>query len=204
MYIKELAVNYYQVINNMLERQNGIITTAQVVAADVPRLYLSKMVAENLLRKVDRGIYAAPEAWEDEMFLLQYKYSKGIYSHETALYIHGFTDRAPTRFVMTFPYGYHAESIANTNIRMRKVVKSIYELGIVESKTTFGNKIRLYGIERTLCDIVKGNNSCDIQIVNQAMKRYALSKDKNISRLLQNAEQLRVKPKILAYMEILL
>jgi len=188
----------------MLERQSGIVTTAQVVAADIPRLYLSKMVTKKLLRKVDRGIYAAPEAWEDEMFLLQYKYSKGIFSHETALYIHGFTDRAPTRFVITFPYGYHAESISSTNIRMKKVVKSIYKLGIVERKTTFGNKIRLYNTERTLCDIVKGNNRCDIQIVNQAMKRYALSKEKNISRLLQYAELLRVKPKILVYMEILL
>jgi len=191
-------------ITDMLERQSGIVTTAQVSAAGIPRLYLSKMTANNLLRKVERGIYAAPEAWEDEMFLLQYKYSKGIFSHETALYVHGFTDRTPTRFVMTFPYGYHAQSIASTNVRMKKTVKSIYELGIVERKTTFGNKIRLYNLERTLCDIVKGNNSCDIQIVNQAMKRYALSKEKNISRLLQYAEQLRVKPKILAYMEILL
>jgi len=191
-------------ITDMLERQSGIVTTAQVSAAGIPRLYLSKMTAKNLLRRVERGIYAAPEAWEDEMFLLQYKYSKGIFSHETALYVHGFTDRTPTRFVMTFPYGYHAQSIASTNVRMKKTVKSIYELGIVERKTTFGNKIRLYNLERTLCDIVKGNNSCDIQIVNQAMKRYALSKDKNISRLLQYAEQLRVKPKILAYMEILL
>lgn len=197
-------MDYIKAITDMLGRQSGIVTTALVSAAGIPRHYLSKMVAMNLLRKVARGIYAVPEAWEDEMFLLQYKYSKGIFSHETALYIHGFTDRAPTRFVMTFPYGYHAESIASTNIRMKKVVKGIYELGSVEKQTTFGNKIRLYDLERTLCDIVKGNNSCDIQIVNQAMKRYALSKEKNISRLLQYAEQLRVKPKIIAYMEVLL
>jgi len=197
-------MDYMNKIANMLERQSGIITSSQANAVGIPRQYLSRMVADNILRRVARGIYAAPEAWEDEMFLLQYKYSKGIFSHETALYVHGFTDRTPTRFVMTFPYGYHAQSIASTNVRMKKTVKSIYELGIVERKTTFGNKIRLYNLERTLCDIVKGNNSCDIQIVNQAMKRYALSKEKNISRLLQYAEQLRVKPKILAYMEILL
>lgn len=197
-------MDYMNKIANMLERQSGIITSSQANAVGIPRQYLSRMVADNILRRVARGIYAAPEAWEDEMFLLQYKYSKGIFSHETALYIHGFTDRSPTRFVMTFPYGYHAESITSTNIRMKKVVKSIYELGSVEKQTTFGNKIRLYDLERTLCDIVRGNNSCDIQIVNQAMKRYALSKGKNISRLLQYAEQLRVKPKILAYMEVLL
>ena len=197
-------MDYIKAITDMLKWQSGIVTTAQISAAGIPRHYLSRMVADNILRRVARGIYAAPEAWEDEMFLLQYKYSKGIFSHETALYIHGFTDRTPTRFVMTFPYGYHAQSIASTNIRMKKAVKSLYDLGIVDGKTSFGNEIRLYDLERTLCDIVKGNNNCDIQIVNQAMKKYAAFKGKNISRLLQYAEQSRVKPKILAYMEILL
>lgn len=197
-------MNHIKAITEILERQSGIVTTAQINAAGIPRLYLSKMTAKKLLQKVDRGIYAAPEAWEDEMFILQYKYSKGIFSHETALYIHGFSDRTPTRFVMTFPYGYHAKSISGTNILMKKALKKIYELGIVESKTPFGNTIRLYDLERTLCDIVKGNNVCDIQIVNQAMRRYALSKEKNISRLLEYAELLRVKSKIVAYLEVLL
>lgn len=36
------------------------------------------------------------------------------------------------------------------------------------------------------------------------MKRYAASKDKNIHKLMQYADQLRVKPKVLRYMEVLL
>jgi len=36
------------------------------------------------------------------------------------------------------------------------------------------------------------------------MKRYAASKDKDIHKLMQYAERLRVKPKVLRYMEILL
>lgn len=44
----------------------------------------------------------------------------------------------------------------------------------------------------------------DIQVVNTAMKRYAASKEKDIHKLVKYAEQLRVKPKILHYMEVLL
>ena len=58
--------------------------------------------------------------------------------------------------------------------------------------------------DRTLCDIVRGNNTCDIQIVNQAMKYYAESKGKDIQKLTGYAKKLRVKPKIQNYMEILL
>ena len=66
-----------------------------------------------------------------------------------------------------------------------------------------GNPIRVYDLERTLCDILRGSGS-DIQIVSEAMKRYAASKDKNIHKLMKYADQLRVKPKVLRYMEVLL
>ena len=58
-------------------------------------------------------------------------------------------------------------------------------------------------MERTLCDIVRGEGS-DIQIVLDAMKRYAKYDKKNINLLMEYAEQLRVKRKILRYMEVLL
>ena len=61
----------------------------------------------------------------------------------------------------------------------------------------------MYGVERSLCDIVRGSGS-DIQVVKEAMKRYAASKEKDIHRLMKYAEQLRVRPKILHYIEVLL
>ena len=41
----------------------------------------------------------------------------------------------------------------------------------------------MYDLERTLCDILRGNG-IDIQIINQAMKKYALSKNKNIHKFM--------------------
>ena len=35
------------------------------------------------------------------------------------------------------------------------------------------------------------------------MKRYAASRDKNMHKLMRYAERLRVKPKVMRYMEIL-
>ena len=145
-----------------------------------------------------------PSAWEDEMYLLQYRFSKGIYSHETAVYLHGLTDRTPARFTMTFPWGYNAASLKNENVTEKRAIKEIYGLGMTKLISPAGNIVRVYDVERTLCDIVRGNNACDIQIVNQAMKRYAESKSKDIQKLTNYAEKLRVKLKVLNYMEILL
>ena len=95
------------------------------------------------------------------------------------------------------------EMLKQENLIVKRVVPENYEFGRIEIESPSGNPIRVYDLERTLCDILRGSGS-DVQIVGEAMKRYAASKDKNIHKLMQYADQLRVKPKVLRYMEVLL
>jgi len=193
-----------RLIEEFLQNAGDVVTSKQITEAGFHRSILSELVEASELVQVARGVYMKPSAWEDEMFLLQYRFSKGIFSHETALYLHGFTDRTPARFAMTFPWGYNTASLKEENVITKRVIKVLYRLGITELTSPAGSIIRTYDVERTLCDIVRGKNTCDIQIVNQAMKHYAESKGKDIQKLTSYAEKLRVKPKILNYMEILL
>ena len=197
-------MNTHEAILGMLEEKNGFITSAQVTDAGLQRRALSELVAANRIYRVERGIYALPQSWEDDMYFLQYRYSKGVFSNGTALYLHKLTDRTPQTYTLTFPHGYNAAGLKKHNVKIKIVTPEIYEMGITEKNSPSGNPLRVYDIERTLCDIVKGNNGYDIQLVNQAMKTYAESKGKDMAKLLGYAERLRVKPKILRYMEVLL
>jgi len=199
-----IKINKYESIDELLSQNNGFITSMQVTQAGLQRRLLSELVAQNRLYRVERGIYALPEVWEDEMYFLQYRFSKGVFSNETALYLHGLSDRTPHAYSLTFPHGYNSSGFKKYNAKAKYVTAEIYDLGISEKLSPFGNKLRVYDVERTLCDIVKGNNTCDIQLVNQAMKEYASSKELNMSKLINYSEKLRVKPKILKYMEVLL
>lgn len=182
---------------------SGIITSKQVTESGIHRSILKELVDDGLLYQFGRGIYVRSDAWEDEFYLLQCKYERGIFSHDTALYLLGYSDRTPAQYTMTFPKGYNALSLKKENVIIRRVIEENYFLGITEIKSPCGNLVKIFNLERTLCDIVRGSGS-DIQIVNAAMKRYAASKEKNIHKLMKYAEQLRVKPKILHYMEVLL
>ena len=188
----------------MIDNNNGFITTSMVTEAGVQRRTLSELVEKGSIYRVERGIYSLPDTWEDEMYYLQYRFSKGVFSNETALYLHDLSDRTPIAYTMTFPHGYNALSAKESGVTAKFTIASNYELGIAELPSPCGNPIRVYDKERTLCDIVKGNNSCDISLTNKAMKAYAHSLDKNINKLTSYAEQLRVKSKILRYMEVLL
>jgi len=199
-----IYMTHIENIRNLYKQNNGIVTSAMLTKLGIPRCYLKQLTDSGELQLVRRGIYVYSEAFEDEMFILQSKYSKGIFSHETALYIHGFTDRTPAKFTMTFNFGYHNISLKDENIIEKYSKDNCYSLGICERLSPCGNKIKVYDIEKTLCDIVRGKDTCDIQIVNDAMKRYAHSTEKNIRLLFEYAEKLRVKKKIQNYMEVLL
>lgn len=129
---------------------------------------------------------------------------KGIFPHETALYLHGMTDRTPIRYTMTFPFGYNNGSVKKQGIIAKLSTVETYGLGIITVSSPSGNPAKVYDIERTLCDIVKARHRADIQVINQAMRTYASSKNKDIAKLMNYADQLRVKPKVLKYMEVLL
>lgn len=191
-------------IQKILKINNGIVTTTQVTEARIPRRCLSAMVDSGTIYRVERGIYALPEVWEDEMFFMQYRFSKGIFSNETALYLHNMTDRTPIRYTMTFPFGYNTGGVKKQGIVAKLSTKEMYDLGIITVSSPVGNPIKVYDIERTLCDIVKTRHRADIQVINQAMKTYAISKEKDIAKLMSYANHLRVKPTVLKYMEVLL
>lgn len=191
-------------IKKMLEAsENGIITSAQVTEAGLHRNALQQLVKDGEIYRFGRGLYVRRNSWEDDLYLLQKKYGRGIYSHDTALYLLGYSDRTPAKYTMTFPKGYNAPSLKQETIIIKRVVPENYEFGQIQIKSPAGNLIRTYDLERTLCDILRGNGS-DIQIITDAMKRYAASGEKNIHKLMQYAERLRVRPKILRYLEVLL
>ena len=182
---------------------DGTITAEQVTAAGLHRSILQELVENGELYRFGRGLYVRSSVWEDDLYLLQRKYGRGIYSHDTALYLLGYSDRTPAQYTMTFPKGYNSPSLKQENIIIKRVVPENYSFGVTELLSPCGNPIRIYDLERTLCDILRGSGS-DIQIVVAAMKKYAASKEKDIHKLMQYADQLHVKPKVLRYMEVLL
>ena len=75
---------------------------------------------------------------------------------------------------------------------------------MIEKKTTFGNIVRCYDVERTVCDFLRTRERCDEETVIAAVKNYARFKDKNLARLAMYAEQFKVAGELKRYMEVLL
>ncbi len=72
-----------EAIIQMAKENNGTVTAAMVVAAGfLSWKYQISCLIKGMIEKSARGIYILPEVWEDEIFNLQNRFKRGIYSHE--------------------------------------------------------------------------------------------------------------------------
>ncbi len=191
-------------ILKIAQNNNGIITSAQVTKAGISREYIRILVEKGLLERSERGVYTIPTVFEDEMFNLQMRFKRGIFSHETALFLMNLTDRTPIKFIMTFPLKYNTSALNSENVKYYRVKDELYRIGIITINSSNGNPVQIYNAERTLCDILRSRSYTDIQIISDAFKRYTSLEKKDIPLLSGYSKLFHVEKKLRSYLEVLL
>ena len=194
----------YEILDKLLEDNNGYLYTREVVEAGISKTYLAAYVKEKGLERVAQGVYLSSEEWKDELYVLQLKNQQAVYSHETALYLHGMMEREPSKITMTVKYGYNATHLRKQGVKVFQTRENRLFLGQCEVKTNFGNIVMVYNKERTMCDIVGNKKNMDIQIFQTALKEYAKEKGKNLTELMEYAFLLGVEEEMRRYTEVLL
>ena len=197
-------MNYIEEIEKLIQKQNGTVLSADLDLYEIPRTYLQMMVAEGKLERVDRGVYVTTDAIEDEMYYMQMKYPKLIYSHETALYLHGLSDRTPFQYSASVPSGYKAVGSVAKRFKVYYIKRELHEMGIETVQSSHGNPIKTYNIERTICDLIRSRNRIEVQILNESLKRFVKLKSADLSILMDYAKKLKIDAVLKNYLEMLL
>ena len=197
-------MDYHKLLETLLLEKEGMLLTKDIIEAGISKQLLSKYVKKGYIERVAQGVYLSKDAFEDEMYVLQARSKKAIFSHETALYLHDLTDRDPLQYTVTLPSGYNASNFKNDGIYVYFIKNDLLNLGVEYGKTPFGRNIRVYNKERTICDIVRNRNGIDSAIFNEGIRRYLSEKEKDIPKLLQYAEKFRVEKIIRQYVEVLI
>ena len=191
-------------LQSILTKNGGTVTTAQANTIGVSNERLRLLVKAGELERVAFGVYVSPDEFVDEMYTVQLRRPKVIYSHETALFLHDLTDRDPLCYCVTVPTGYNATRLRADGLTVFTIKRELHELGKTELATMFGHTVAAYDLERTICDCLRSRNQMDIAVVTDAIKRYAGRKDKNLNMLMRMAETFQVAKRLRSYMEVLL
>ena len=176
--------------------KNGYLTTKDVTDNNIPRIYLTKLIKENKIERVSRGVYIKKNELVDEFVILQSKSEYAIYSNNTALYLHGFSNRIPIRYDITVKSGYKGSLQKEKNVNLFYTKRELLELGVINYKLDSGNIIRVYDLDKTICDIIKNKKKIDAEIFNKAIREYFYSKKKNTLKLYEYARKMNIYNKV--------
>lgn len=190
--------------DDMTKRNNGYLTTADVVAAGYSKTYLAEYIRQRDMERVAQGVYMSSDVWLDEMYIIHLRNKNAVFSHESALYMHNLIDSEPTAVMLTVPKGYNAKHLKERECRVYYVPTDIFEMGRIEKETNFGNKVYVYDMDRTVCDIIRYKDKFEIQTFQTAIREYMRSKDKNIHNLMKYAEKMKISDKVRVYTEVML
>lgn len=183
-------------IKQIMEENNGIISSRMIEPLEISRQYLSILESNNEIERVSRGIYQSPDVFEDSFYSFQLKYKKAIFSHMNALYFYGMTEEFPYNYTVTVPQSYHVDTV-NEKCNVFYVSDDILELGICEVETPNGNKVRTYDIERSICDIIRSKNRMDLEQVKKVIKQYMKSKNKDMSKLSEYSKKMGINEQVI-------
>jgi hypothetical protein len=140
----------------------------------------------------------------DEMVGIQARYIVAIFSHETTLYLLGLSDRMPLFYSVTVPAGYNATSLKVSGAKVYLVNRGLYQLGSIKVRSPHGNNIETFNLERTICNVLRNRNQVDIQMFNEALKRYVQKKERDLNLLYNYSKQFRIQKILREYVEFLL
>lgn len=193
----------YSKLKEIIKANGGFITRQDVDNANIPSWFLSDFVKRNNLNRIAPGFYAEGTYVIDNYYFLQRRYPKYIFSGLSALYLLGLTDKIPTDIEVIGPQDYHPSRNKIDNLVVHKLSnKEIYEFGIKEIKTMFGNTVKVYDEERTICDVIKYRDKYDAETFIKAIKFY-IRKINNQTKLFKYARKMGIEKKVYEVMEVI-
>ena len=194
-------MDYRKKIEQHLAKTGGIITASYCRANDIPTVYLTRLVREGLLTRESAGLYISKNGMYDEYYFLQHRFSKVVFSYETALHLLGVTDKIPQTIDITVHYSYKFNETP-PGVNIHYVHKGLHDLGMVEVRTMFNNKVKVYSYERTLCDFIAHKDKMDAEVYITLIRSYAKYEEKDIQALYNIAVKMGIEEDVKSIMEL--
>ncbi len=184
---------------------SSVLTAKEAKASGVSKYQFYKLVSENNLERLSRGVYAPADAWTDELLIIHKRCPLAVFSHDEAFFYHGLVDHEPLQHTITVYSGFNAHRLkASCNVKVYSVKKDLLDVGKTLIIDTLGNEVPMYNLERTVCDAFRSRNSIEAQDFNAILKSYVARLDKDLNLLMEYAKLFRVDNVARRYLEVLL
>ncbi len=188
-------------IKELLKQNNGIITTKQIEEIGISRVHIKQFIESGTIERVKKGIYISRDMLEDEFYIFQLKNKNAIFSYNTAMYLFRASERTPDKIDVTVYSGYNVQRFPN-NMKVHYVKKNLLNLGVAIVNSPSGFKVKVYNMERTICDILKDRNTgVDKEQTNKFIRNMIVHNQVDLNKIWEYAKELKCTKQLETVME---
>jgi predicted transcriptional regulator of viral defense system len=173
---------------------------------DLPDAYtyyqLLKLVKKGIVLRVKQGVYRyeSPE-FDSTMLDVEKIVPGGVLCMYSAWSYYELSVQIPQSFNIAIGKSRKVSLPGYPPITLYYWQREYQELGVT-TETIGGYKIKIYDLEKTVCDAVKYRTKIGTDITSEILKNYLKRKDRNLSKLMKYAKEMRVEKTLKTYLEI--
>jgi len=193
-------------IKEIFYANHGYSSTGDISSAGIDRKYLKNLVNEGSIERIKRGLYRWKNVKfevEEELVNVSKIIPQGVICLVSALAYYRLTSYTPGEYTIAVRRNYNIKLPDYPPIKLYYFSDKYYKDGI-EKIDINGNIVKIYNVEKTICDCLRYENKISKDIIIESIKEYIKRKDKNISKLVHYAAKAKVKDIVQKYIEVLI
>jgi len=179
-----------------LVRDNGGFISTNQINSRSKRYLIEQLIQEGILSRIRRGwLILQDDPALDETHLLAALFPKGVFCQASAWDFHQLSTSIPIQHHLVFPRDLKLALPEYPPVQAHFAIEKVYQLGISEI-TDNGHILKVYDMERSVCDAVKFRNKIGQDVFNEVLKNYTRRPERNLDTLMKYAAILRIEAQL--------
>ena len=199
-----MSVQSWNRAASTIKKQGGYARSRDLRAAGIHPSVLPAMERSGRVIRLRRGLYALPEnKARDERVEALLAVPGSVLCLGSALSYHELGTWEPPEIYLAVKSGRKVRIPDFPPTRVHHFSSRFFSLGLME-RTGKGGALRVYDIERTICDLFRFRRSLGTDVAAAALREYVRRRSRNIPKLLDYSKQLRISGPVRNALEILI
>lgn len=196
---------YEEKINEILDKNNGIISRKEVVNQGIASIYFTKFIKENNLIKISKSEYIDQNYIKDKYYLLQKRFPRVIFSGYLGLFLVGLIDKVPENIEISIykDYRIKKETLPKNTIIHIENNEEFFNIGNYYVLDSYGNSLYTYSKEKLIVEMIRKKDKYDKDIYIKALKNFLNSNDKSFELVFKYAKMRKIEKKVDEIFELL-
>ena len=183
-----------------ISKSGGTIRTRELSA---PRGYygINKELNSSNVIRIKKGVYILPEEQATMMMDIERIVPGGVICLYSAWNYYNLTTQIPNGFYIAIEKHRKVVAPKMTDIILCYWEEKYCSMGVEEVEIA-NHRVKIFCIEKCVCDAIKFRNKIGIDVAVEILSNYLHRRERNISLLMDYAKQMRVLSTIQPYLEM--